>query len=238
MACSRTFWNQTRDGETRFGVNGLDNARRHFMLWEQISAPAFIENAFMSDTAAFIRNFLRQPGTIGAIAPSSDGLAQMMVDSVDWTSAKTVIEYGPGTGVFTEKIAKAMRPGTQFFAIEQSADLAELTRRRVPGVTVYQDSVANVVELCGRESIDQVDAVLCGLPWASFPQSLQQQCFDEMLKVLRPGGTFATFAYWQGLLLPAGLRFRKLLKQTFSEVKHSPTVFRNLPPAFVYRCKR
>jgi phosphatidylethanolamine/phosphatidyl-N-methylethanolamine N-methyltransferase len=192
----------------------------------------------MSDSLAFIRNFLRQPGTIGAIAPSSAGLAQMMVDSVDWDTTKSVIEYGPGTGVFTEKIVGTMRPGTKFFAIEQSPTLAELTRNRVPSATVYEDSVANVVELCTRESIEQVDAVLCGLPWASFPEALQVQCFDAMLKVLKPGGTFATFAYWQGLLLPAGLRFRSRLRRTFSEVKYSPTVFRNLPPAFVYRCKR
>ena len=192
----------------------------------------------MSDTIAFLRNFLRNPSTIGAVAPSGDGLAKLMVDSVDWDNTRTAIEYGPGTGVFTERIAKTMRPATKFFAIEQSADLATLTRTRVPGVTVYQDSVVNVVEICPRESVEQVDALLCGLPWASFPESLQRECFDAMLKVLRPGGTFATFAYWQGLMLPAGLRFRSLLKQTFGEVKHSPTAFRNLPPAFVYRCKR
>jgi len=192
----------------------------------------------MSDAIAFLRNFIRQPGTIGAIAPSSHALAEMMTQSVDWNSTKTAIEYGPGTGVFTERIAKSVRPGTKFFAIEQSPDLAERTRTRVPSVTVYQDSVANVVEICRRESVEQVDAVLCGLPWASFPESLQQECFDAMLQVLRPGGTFATFAYWQGLLLPAGLRFRARLKRTFAEVKHSPTVFMNLPPAFVYRCKR
>jgi phosphatidylethanolamine/phosphatidyl-N-methylethanolamine N-methyltransferase len=192
----------------------------------------------MSETTAFLRNFLRQPGTIGAIAPSSDGLAKMMVDSVDWDTANFVIEYGPGTGVFTQRIAKTMRPSTKFFAIEQSRDLAAITRTRVPGITVHEDSVANVVDICRREQVEQVDAVLCGLPWASFPESLQKECFEAMLKVLKPGGTFATFAYWQGLLLPAGLRFRSLLKQTFIEVKHSPTVFRNLPPAFVYRCKR
>lgn len=192
----------------------------------------------MSDSIAFLRNFLRQPGTIGAIAPSSDGLAKLMVDSVDWSTTRTVIEYGPGTGVFTEQISRSMQPGTKFFAIEQSAVLATLTRNRVPGVKVYEDSVANVVEICKRESVEQVDAVLCGLPWASFPESLQRDCFEAMLTILKPGGTFATFAYWQGLMLPAGFRFRSLLKQTFGEVRHSPTVFRNLPPAFVYRCKR
>ncbi len=192
----------------------------------------------MADTIAFLRTFFRQPGTIGAIAPSSSGLAKAMVESVDWSNTKVAIEYGPGTGVFTEQIAKALKPNTTFFAIEQSPDFAALTRSRVPSIKVYEDSVANVVEICRRESITEVDAILCGLPWASFPERLQRECFDAMLNVLKPGGTFATFAYWQGLLLPAGLRFRSLLKRTFSEVKYSPTVFMNLPPAFVYRCKR
>jgi phosphatidylethanolamine/phosphatidyl-N-methylethanolamine N-methyltransferase len=40
------------------------------------------------------------------------------------------------------------------------------------------------------------------------------------------------------LLLPAGGRFFKLLKKNFSEVKKSPVVWKNVPPAFVYRCIR
>ena len=45
-----------------------------------------------------------------------------------------------------------------------------------------------------------------------------------------------TFAYLQGLLLKAGKRFRKRLDDTFANVRRSPTVWWNLPPAFVYRC--
>jgi phospholipid N-methyltransferase len=86
--------------------------------------------------------------------------------------------------------------------------------------------------------MSHVDAVICGLPWASFPESLQQEIMEAMLQVLRPGGQFATFAYWQGLMLPAGLRFARRLRATFSTVERSPTAWRNLPPAFVYRCIR
>jgi phospholipid N-methyltransferase len=59
-----------------------------------------------------------------------------------------------------------------------------------------------------------------------------------MMTVLPPGGQFVTFAYLQGLLIPAGRRFGKLLGDYFSEVRKSPTVWRNTPPAFVYRCRR
>lgn len=192
----------------------------------------------MADGITFLRNFFRQPGTVGAIAPSGQVLAKLMVQSVDWTAAKVVLEYGPGTGVFTEQIAKTRSPGTQVIAIEQSPELAQLTRSRVPEIEVVQDSVANVEAICRQRGIERVDAVLCGLPWASFPESLQQSCFDAMLRVLAPGGVFATFAYWQGLLLPAGQRFRRRLMTTFDSVHYSPTAFRNLPPAFVYRCRK
>jgi hypothetical protein len=55
--------------------------------------------------------------------------------------------------------------------------------------------------------------------------------------VLGKGGQFVTFAYLQGLILPAAQRFRKLLKQYFSEVSTSRTVWLNVPPAFIYRCR-
>ncbi len=190
----------------------------------------------MSDSLTFLKNFLRHPTQVGAIAPSSAGLVRAMVDWFDWNSARSVVEFGPGTGVFTEAIVKSLHPEAKFFAIERSSELVAATQQRCPGVKVYEDSVTNVVELCERESMQQVDAILCGLPWASFTESLQNEIMDRMLEVLRPGGQFATFAYWQGLALPAGRRFSRRLHSTFPNVGRSSTVWRNLPPAFVYQC--
>ena len=146
------------------------------------------------------------------------------------------MEFGSGTGVFTEAISERLHPEATFFAIEKSAELAAATRKRCPSVTVYEDSVANLAELCKKSSVDKVDAVICGLPWAAFPASLQKEIMDAMLSVLHPQAQFATFAYWQGVILPAGIRFKKRLRQTFGKIQRSPTVWRNLPPAFVYRC--
>lgn len=192
----------------------------------------------MSDHWTFLKTFLRHPGQVGAIAPSSPGLVSAMTDSFDWDRARNVAEYGPGTGVFTEAIVRRLHPEAKFFAVERSPEFAEATRRRCPGVRVYEDSVTNVAELCRREGMEHLDAVVCGLPWAAFPPTLQQQIMDAMFEVLRPGGQFATFAYWQGVVLPAGIRFRRRLGEAFANVERSRTVWRNLPPAFVYRCRR
>lgn len=160
----------------------------------------------------------------------------MMVDWFDWESARGVVEYGPGTGVFTEGIVKRLHQDAKFFAIERSAELAAVTRERCPGTTVHEQSAAEVGSLCQDEGIEQVDAIICGLPWASFPESLQASILDATLDILRPGGQFATFAYWQGVVLPAGMRFSQRLSASFETVHRSPTVWRNFPPAFVYRC--
>jgi phosphatidylethanolamine/phosphatidyl-N-methylethanolamine N-methyltransferase len=192
----------------------------------------------MKDHASFLKNFLRNPTQVGAIAPSSPGLVDAMVDWFDWESARYVVEYGPGTGVFTEALTKKLRPDAKFFAIERSSDMAAMTRNRCPGTTVHQESVTNVAQLCQRESMPRVDAIVCGLPWASFPKSLQIEAMDAMFDVLAPGGQFATFAYWQGLLLPAARQFSGMLQDRFTTVERSHTVWRNLPPAFVYRCIR
>jgi phosphatidylethanolamine/phosphatidyl-N-methylethanolamine N-methyltransferase len=192
----------------------------------------------MSDTLTFLKNFVRHPTQVGAIAPSSPGLVEAMVEWFDWEKSQNVIEFGPGTGVFTEAVAERLGDDAKFFAIERSAELVQTTRNRCPGVTVVENSVTNVAEICRQESMGQVDAIICGLPWASFSESLQTEIMDAMLEVLAPGGQFATFAYWQGMILPAGRRFSRRLRSTFTSVERSHTVWRNLPPAFVYRCIR
>lgn len=192
----------------------------------------------MSHHSHFFRAFLRNKGTVGAIAPSSPELATRMLEWMDWDSIDCVVEFGAGTGVFTEAVGPYLKPGAKFIAIERDAELAEITRRRCPGVDLHETCVSRVGEICADAGIEKVDAIICGLPWASFSSELQDQFLDAMFEVLPPGGQFATFAYWQGLALPAGQRFRKYLKQHFSTVEHSPTAWKNLPPAFVYRCER
>jgi len=186
----------------------------------------------------FFRAFLRDLGRVGAIAPSSTGLAEAMVDWIDWSDVESVIEFGPGTGVFTQAVEEKVRSDASFFAIERDSKLAAITRERCPSTPVLEDCVSNVPALCRDRGIERADAVICGLPWASFSPELQETCLDALFSVLRPGGYFATFAYWQGLALPAGRRFRRVLREHFAEVEQSPTVWRNLPPAFVYRCRR
>ncbi len=189
-------------------------------------------------TVRFLREFVSAPRRIGAMAPSSPRLARCMADSVDWGRARTVVEAGPGTGAITREILTRLREGTLFFAVELHPGLGEIFRQHYPQVPLVQDSVENLSGLCRQQGVDQVDCVISGLPWASFPAKKQWDLLDAIVSVLPPGGQFVTFAYLQGVVLPAARRFHGLLKDRFSEVSRSRVTWTNVPPAFVYRCRR
>ena len=185
----------------------------------------------------FLREFLRQPGIVGAIAASSKYLAKEMVAGFDWDRIASVVEYGPGTGAFTGHILERMAKDARYVAFEINPRFARRFRAQYPGVPIHETSVADVQEVCRSEGIDRIDAVVCGLPWASFPADLQTSILDATRTMLAPGGQFGTFAYLQGLLLPGGMRLRRLLRDRFAAVTTSRIVWRNLPPAFIYRCR-
>ncbi len=186
----------------------------------------------------FFRQFIANPVTTGAIAPSSRYLARTIVEDLDLSTAESVLEFGPGTGVFTEFVLRELNPGAKFAAIELNPHFAEVFRRRYPNVQLFQDSVANVRRICDRAGMKSVDCIVSGLPWATFPESLQLECLNEMTQILRPGGRFSTFTYVHSRALTASRKFASLLPDYFTSVSKSPVVWWNLPPAFVYRCRR
>ncbi len=182
--------------------------------------------------------FLKNPKHIGAIASSSKGLSRTIVSDIGIESASVILEYGPGTGVFTRQILKVKRPEAVFAAIEQNPMLATQFRLEFPDVPLYEDSAENAPGIVRHLGADKADCVVSGLPWAAFDDGLQDRLLQATLEVLREGGTFVTFAYLQGLLLRSGKRFQQKLKANFSRLTRSRVVWWNLPPAFVYRCER
>ena len=192
----------------------------------------------MSESLRFLRQFIRRPIGVGAIAPSSRWLARRMVESGHVSSADTVVELGPGTGSFTRAILDTVAPSTTFFALEINEEFATSLRQRFPDLTVYNDSAEKLPEYLAQHGKSSVDCVLCGLPWASLPMAVQEGVMTAIVESLRPGGTFATFAYLHALYLPNARRFRERLESLFTKVELSPVVWMNLPPAFVYRCTK
>ena len=183
-----------------------------------------------------LKQFLRHPIQVGAIAPSSPALCRELVCWLEAEKSNAIAELGPGTGVVTREILQHKAPDCRFFAVELDKDICEELRSELPELDLYNADASFLADICRQSNIAELDAVVSGLPWAAFPAELQHAILSAITKSLKKGGKFSTFAYLQGMVLPAGWRFRHLLEKYFSQVEISEVVWKNLPPAVVYRC--
>ncbi len=188
----------------------------------------------------FLAAAIKSPRQVGAIIPSSRFLGRAMMRLADMENARTVIEYGPGTGTITSEIVRSLHPQSRFFAIELNESMAQVFTRNHPHLKLYVRSVADVEQICSAEKLPpgSVDVIISGLPWSVLPEALQTELLEATVRVLRPGGVMLTYGYHGGLLLKAGRKFSRSLPRFFSKVTRSKPVWLNLPPAFVYRCEK
>jgi phosphatidylethanolamine/phosphatidyl-N-methylethanolamine N-methyltransferase len=194
----------------------------------------------------FFSAFLREPFKVGAFWPSSHELAEKIVGGCDLRSRNTIVELGPGTGAFTSLILEQIRRQARFFALELSPINVRELQRRFPGLNVYADTAERLPEYLeqlpagtpGPHDGAKADCIISGLAWGNMLPATQNRIFDAVYSSLAPGGLFTTFAYVHARWLPTSVRFRQRLFGHFSRIEVTPIVWRNLPPAFVYRCWR
>jgi phospholipid N-methyltransferase len=185
----------------------------------------------------FLRQYLRNPRQIGAVAPSSRVLAQAMTRPEWLAQARSVVELGPGDGPVTSVLRERLAGRDHvFFALEINASMCLRLRERFPDVPVYCDSAAEMRRYLDLHGVSGADLVVSSIPWASFDLHKQKEIMSKILDCMPSGGRFVTFTYVTSLALPAGKRFRRFLEQSFGRVRLSPVVWRNLPPAVVYDC--
>jgi phosphatidylethanolamine/phosphatidyl-N-methylethanolamine N-methyltransferase len=202
--------------------------------WE----PRFFQRVepVLEENIRFLGVFLREPASVGALLPSSRFLARAMTQGCSLDRAETVVELGPGTGAFTVRIVGEIGRSTTFFALELDRVYARSLKARFPKVKVYNDSAEFLPHYLRRHGKKKADCIISGLPWASLPWDVQDRVMDAILASLSPTGTFTTFAYLFARGFPRARQFRQRLDRHFGRVETSEVIWRNLPPAVVYRC--
>jgi phosphatidylethanolamine/phosphatidyl-N-methylethanolamine N-methyltransferase len=187
---------------------------------------------------AFLAAALRNPGKVGAVAPTSEAMAELLTRIVPRSGTPVVVELGPGTGAVTGVIDDRLPPAARHVAIELDPAMAAFLQRAHPGLEVIEGDAVKLGALLAEHGVEHADAVVSGLPWSLFDDETQASILTQIAGVVGSEGAFTTFAYRHGLVLSAARRFRRALHETFEEVLVTATVWRNLPPAFVYVCRR
>jgi len=180
---------------------------------------------------SFIKQYLTKPRTVGAVWPSSKYLAAKMVRDINFQSADCIVEYGPGTGVFTDKLLKARKQGTMLILLEFNPEFCKLLQEKYQherNLFIVNDSAENIEKYLSQNNIQQADYIISGLPFASLPLEVSTRILQQTKKFLKPGGRFITFQY---------TKIRKdFIAQYFSEIDIKREL-RNIPPAYVFSCK-
>ncbi|WDZ86597.1 class I SAM-dependent methyltransferase [Micromonospora cathayae] len=187
---------------------------------------------------AFLREFLRDPFTVAAVAPSGAPLADLVTAPVPRSGDPLVVELGPGTGAFTAAIERRLAGRGHHLAVEVNERFAGLLAARYPGLDVAVADARQLDRVLAQRGHRQADVIVSGLPWAAFTGSRQDDLLTSVTGALAPDGAFTTFAYSLTGWAPPARRLRRALGDRFEEVVTGRTVWANLPPAFVYFCRR
>ncbi len=148
-----------------------------------------------------------------------------------------VIEAGPGDGAITESLIAARPEGARFLAVEVNPECARALSRRLPEVEVVVDDLANLDAICRRQEIPEVGVVVATLPWSLLPKGQQEALIRAILAALGPGGQLLFYIYVQALPFWKRSLFAQQVHARFAEVRRTPIIWTNFPPAVVFDCR-
>jgi phosphatidylethanolamine/phosphatidyl-N-methylethanolamine N-methyltransferase len=185
----------------------------------------------MQEKKSFIRHFMKERKMVGALAPSSRFLAKKMLKRIDFSKVQVIVELGPGTGVFTERILEKMGPDATLLVFELNDSFHDQLKLRFRDerMVLIHDSAEYIEKYLEIHRLPKADVVISSLPLANFPKELRSNILSASHRSLRNTGQYIQFQY--------SLQSRKFIKQTFDQMKIDFTPL-NLPPAFVYTCKK
>lgn len=177
----------------------------------------------------FISEFIKETKMVGAIAPSSKFLMKKMLSKIDFSNDITLIELGPGTGVFTSEILSRMTPNSRLLSFEINPVFYNQLKSKFKDsrLSLICDSAENVKNHISKD-IQSVDGIISSLPLAVIPIRVKLKILNALVDVLGVNNYFVQYQY--------SMNAKKILQAKFKQLEIDFTPL-NIPPAFIYYCK-
>ena len=173
-----------------------------------------------------MRTMIRHPRQVGAVWPTSRKAVSDLLDLADFGEARTVLEFGAGTGVYTRQVLPRLRPDGRFLSFELDPDLAATVSGRLfdPRIRLINDSAEYAESYLEGE---KADILVSSVPFTSLPAGQREDLLLSARASLKPGGRMLVLQYSKTVL--------PHLRRHFGPVRMrvSPV---NLPPAFLFAC--
>ncbi|APZ48096.1 ribosomal RNA adenine dimethylase [Polaribacter reichenbachii] len=169
--------------------------------------------------------------TLGTITPSSRFLSRKMLKKIDFTNANVIVELGSGNGAITKYILERLSPNAILICFEINDNFYDqLLKINHPQLIVLKASAEKMIQELRKLNLNKADYIISSLPFTIIPDAVSNEILAKSYKILEKNGTFIQYQY--------SLSYFKKLKQVFKEeilLEFEPL---NIPPAFIYHCKK
>jgi phosphatidylethanolamine/phosphatidyl-N-methylethanolamine N-methyltransferase len=187
-------------------------------------------------TALFLKRWLRQPFSMGAVVPSGRLLAEAMARAtLDAIAGRTghVVELGAGTGQVTQALLDAGIPADRLAPVERDGELARYLRHHFPKLKTVEGDAVRLPTLLRDQGVAEVAAVVSSLPLLSLPGDVVDGIVRGVFAALPKGGALVQFTYGPSPPIPRTLRHGLAL-----EGSRGRRIWRNVPPAVVWTFRK
>ena len=186
----------------------------------------------MNENIQFLQAFLKNPGTVGSITPSSPELARRMVAGLRPDENNVVLELGVGTGAITKFLQGKVPNDISYLGIELDRDLVRTLKKNYPEMKIVRGNALQASEIYGKSGLGKVGTIICCLPFVSMPNETGERILLEIDKFMQQGCTFRTFQYAHGYYFPSAIKLREFMRKRYGKSKRSPLIVKNVPPAY------
>lgn len=179
--------------------------------------------------STFLKKFIDDT-YVGAVTQTSKFGVKNVCSKIDFSKDLTLVEYGPGDGVFTKYLLDRMTPNSTLIAIEANSDFVnELRLISDPRLKIVHGKAEHVRDILGALGKPHADYVISGIPFTFFRPSQRAALVQSTHESLGKGGKFLLYQY-SPLMTP-------YLAREFNEVTLGFVPI-NMPPMFVMEAKK
>lgn len=156
---------------------------------------------------------------------STKFLKNKIIDEIIKHDHNNIMELGAGNGVFTNAICELSY--SKFIVVEKNMNYEKNLNQLKNKVKIYYSCFNDIKD---RElPNNQFNIILSSIPIALFNQEEKKRFFENIHNYLSPNGIFIQYQYLPTDIINYQVYFRSY-KILFE--------LRNLPPAFIYVCKK
>lgn len=178
----------------------------------------------------FLKTFIKDRD-VASITPTSLRCVKKVCRNIDFSKDFTLVEYGPGDGVFSRFILENMSEGSRLILIEANENFVTHLKDSIKDsrVEVFNILAGDVESVLGEGVVGNVDYVLSGIPFSFLNQERKREVLNATKTILKEGGHFLAYQ--------TSGHLKKPVMEVFGNLETDFEML-NIPPYLIYKVEK